>query len=80
MEKNISRILTDNDPEGTERERLGLHPEQRGLEHSDGHDHRVGGLVVVGVHRGDVGHVGKVVPPAPRVRAEELLDLSKICD
>ena len=45
------------------------------MEHPDGDNHGVGGLVVVGVDGGDVGVVGKVVPVAPTVRGQELNDL-----
>ena len=40
------RSLTHDNAEGAERERLGPVPEERRLQHPDGHHHRVRGLAV----------------------------------
>ena len=67
--------LTDHDAEGPEGERLWPVPEEGRLQHADGDDHRVGGLVVVRVDGGHAGDVLEAVPEAARVRREVLQQL-----
>ena len=69
------KTLTHDDAERPECQRFRLGPKQRRLQHADGDDHRVGGLVVIRVDRGDVGHVSEVVPPASGIRFEIFLRL-----
>ena len=58
-------LLTCNDTKSPKSECLWRGPKQGRLKESYWNDHGVESLVVVGVDRRDVGHVGKLVPIRP---------------